>query len=86
MTFEALVDAVDARVRNGSLINYGIFRGPHVAFWQWGPIAARLREGKGEDIEFVLIDGNEDARIILERSTLTAERIADTILTAWSHT
>jgi hypothetical protein len=84
MNFESFVDAVDESLHNLAGKHYGIFRGPHIAFWQWEDITARLREGAGDDVELMVIDADESARLVLERGGEAAQRVAESIATAWS--
>lgn len=53
--FEQLVDDVERRLRSAVTVNYGIYRGPHVAYWHFGDRTARLRSGERDD---VLLDGD----------------------------
>jgi hypothetical protein len=52
--FDRFVDEVDTRVQSTVTCNYGIYRGPHVAYWHYGDRTARLRNGENDD---VLLDG-----------------------------
>jgi hypothetical protein len=54
MTFEAFVDASDQEFRRTAGADYGMYRGPHVAYWHLGDRTARLRAGKHDD---AMLDG-----------------------------
>jgi hypothetical protein len=53
--FEQFVEDVDRRIQSAVTVNYGIYRGPHVAYWHFGDRTARLRNGERDD---VLLDGD----------------------------
>ena len=54
MSFEELVEAIDERLRAAVPTRYGLYRGPHVAYWHFGDRSVRLRAGTNGD---VLLDG-----------------------------
>jgi hypothetical protein len=58
--FDQFVDDVDRRLQTSVTANYGIYRGPHVAYWHFGDRTARLRSGEGND---VLLDGDVAASV-----------------------
>jgi len=85
MSFDAFVDAVDEHVRSRTSAEYGIYRGPHVAFWQQGDISARVRAGMNDDVEVVI--AGPQAHSVVEPCTAEASlRIAETIAAAWNAT
>jgi hypothetical protein len=53
--FDRFVDAVEERLQAGISHNYGLYRGPFVAYWHFGDRTARLRSGETGD---VLLDGD----------------------------
>jgi hypothetical protein len=59
-TFEQFVDDIDRRLQSAVTVNYGIYRGPNVAYWHFGDRTARLRSGEGDD---VLLDGDVGASV-----------------------
>jgi hypothetical protein len=82
MTFERFVNNVDAVVRTNTPAEYGLYAGPHVAFWQQGAITARVREGTAGDVE---LDVARDEPTIV-RTTCDArgaQHVAETILATW---
>jgi hypothetical protein len=58
--FEQFVEDVDRRLQSAVTVNYGIYRGPHVAYWHFGDRTARLRSGERDD---VLLDGDVSASV-----------------------
>jgi hypothetical protein len=58
--FDQFVDDVDRRLQSAVAVNYGIYRGPHVAYWHFGDRTARLRNGERDD---VLLDGDVEASV-----------------------
>jgi hypothetical protein len=58
--FDQFVDDVDRRLQTSVTANYGIYRGPHVAYWHCGDRTARLRSGERDD---VLLDGDVTAAV-----------------------
>jgi len=58
--FERFVDDVERRLQSAVTVNYGIYRGPHVAYWHFGDRTARLRNGERDD---VLLDGDVAASV-----------------------
>jgi len=58
--FEQFVEDVDRRLQSAVTVNYGIYRGPHVAYWHFGDRTARLRNGERDD---VLLDGDVTASV-----------------------
>ena len=85
MSFDAFVDAVDEHVRARTSADYGVYRGPHVAFWHQRDISVRVRAGVHDDVE-VVITGPQ-ARSIVEPCTVEASvRVAETIAVAWCAT
>jgi hypothetical protein len=58
--FDQFVDDVDRRLQSAVTVNYGIYRGPHVAYWHFGDRTARLRSGEHDD---VLLDGDVSASV-----------------------
>jgi len=64
VTFDALVDAVDDRVRTLTAVEYGVYRGPFVAFWHQHDVSLRLRAGTAGDVELEIT--GERARRTLE--------------------
>jgi hypothetical protein len=59
MTFADFVIAVDERLRDRISAAYGLYQGPHVAFWQFGAATARVREGSNADAGLMLV-GDDD--------------------------
>jgi hypothetical protein len=49
LTFDDFVDALDREFRRTASADYGVYRGPHVAYWHLGARTARLRAGKHDD-------------------------------------
>jgi hypothetical protein len=62
-TFEQFVEDVDRRLQSAVTVNYGIYRGPPVAYWHFGDRTARLRIGERDD---VLLDGDVSASVHAE--------------------
>jgi hypothetical protein len=54
MTFDDFVDALDREFRRTASADYGVYRGPNVAYWHLGDRTARLRAGKHDD---AMLDG-----------------------------
>jgi hypothetical protein len=80
MTFDAFVDAVDERVRALAGAEYGVYRGPAVAFWHQHDVSLRLRDGIGDDVQLEIT--GERARSVVEpRSEAATLRVAETIAT-----
>jgi hypothetical protein len=79
LTFDAFVDAVDEHVRALAPAEYGVYRGPSVAFWHQNDISLRLRAGTRDDVELEIT--GPQARCVIEpcshaSTLLIAEAIA----------
>jgi hypothetical protein len=88
MRFDEFVVEVDARLRARVPASYGLYQGPHSAFWQWGSVAARIREGMHEDAGLVLVaeddvseeqHGPRDAETATRFASAIADRFAAAI-------
>jgi hypothetical protein len=78
VTFDAFVDAVDERVRSLSAAEYGVYRGPTVAFWHQRDVSLRLRAGVRDDVELEITGPH--ARCVIEPCAEEATlRIAEAI-------
>jgi hypothetical protein len=70
--FEQFVEDVDRRIQSAVTVNYGIYRGPHVAYWHFGDRTARLRDGEGDD---VLLDGDVSAPVHARRDEASVDAV-----------
>jgi len=82
MTFERFVENVDAVVRARARSDYGLYAGPHVAFWQRGSVSVRLREGTARDVELDVPSGGS-APLRTSCDALGAQHIAEAIVARW---
>jgi hypothetical protein len=78
LTFDAFVDAVDEHVRALAPAEYGIYRGPAVAFWHQHDLSLRLRAGVRDDVELE-ITGPHARSVIEPCSEAAALRVAQAI-------
>ncbi len=80
MTFAEFIESVDAELRARIAAEYGLYTGPHAAFWQRGPFTARVREGTANDVELQIVNAaDETHRIIASCDAAGAERVAAAI-------
>lgn len=84
MTFEEFVLALDARLQAAAPAGFGLFQGPHVAYWQRGAETARVREGSAGDVELTLPGDDADDVDYGRCDQLTAERFARAIATRFA--
>lgn len=59
MTFDAFVLAIDEQLKIAASVPYGLYQGPHVAFWHAGAFTARVRAGTNDDAELTLLSEND---------------------------
>jgi len=78
VTFDAFADAVDDRVRTLVAGDYGIYRGPHVAFWHAGDTSARLRAGIRNDVELE-VPALSARHVFAACTDETADRVAELV-------
>lgn len=82
VTFECFIENVDAVLRARARSDYGLYVGPHVAFWQRGPISARVREGTSRDVELD-VPSRGVAPLRTSCDALGAQRVAEAIVASW---
>lgn len=79
MTFDDFVLALDARLKADAPAGFGLFQGPHVAYWQCGAETARVREGQRGDVELTLAGDEADELDYGRCDDVTAGRFARAI-------
>jgi hypothetical protein len=71
--FDQFVEDVDTRLQASVTCSYGLYRGPHVAYWHFGDRTARLRSGENGD---VLLDGDAALSVHADCDAAAVELIA----------
>ncbi len=84
MTFAEFVETVDAELRARVAAEYGLYTGPHAAFWQRGPVTARVREGTANDVELEIAADPAPPRIVAACDAAGVRRIAEAIAANFS--
>jgi hypothetical protein len=59
VTFDQFVFAIDEQLISAVDVPYGLYQGPHVAFWHAGAFTARVRAGVHEDAELTLVSEDD---------------------------
>jgi hypothetical protein len=59
VTFDQFVLAIDEQLKSAVRLPYGLYQGPHVAFWHAGAFTARVRAGTRDDAELMLVSEDE---------------------------
>jgi hypothetical protein len=59
VTFDQFVIAIDEELKAAVDLPYGLYQGPHVAFWHAGAFTARVRAGVNDDAELTLVSEDD---------------------------
>jgi hypothetical protein len=59
VTFEEFVLTIDEQLKASVALPYGLYQGPHVAFWHAGAFTARVRAGIADDADLTLVSEDE---------------------------
>jgi hypothetical protein len=59
VTFDQFVLAIDEQLKTAVRLPYGLYQGPHVAFWHAGAFTARVRAGTQDDAELTLVSEDD---------------------------
>jgi hypothetical protein len=84
VTFAEFVETVDAELRARVAAQYGLYTGPHTAFWQRGAVTARVREGMAEDVELEIAAASAPPRLVAACDDAGVRRVAEAIAANFS--